>query len=81
MTAGEQNTTHLTFMPEQDRLPAPVAARQRGGIGAANALARSITPSGSNGWAIGPPQERVGERHPDGQPPFALGQQRADSGA
>ncbi len=62
VTAGEQNTIHFTFMPEQDRLPALIAAWQRGGFAAADALARSVTPAGtptgtpggSNGWAIGP---------------------------
>jgi len=54
VTAGEQNTIHFTFMPEQDRLPGLIAAWQGGGIAAANALARRVTPSGSNGWAIGP---------------------------
>ncbi len=54
VTAGEQNSINFTFMPEQDNLPALIAAWQAGGIEAANAVARSFTPSGSNGWAIAP---------------------------
>ena len=60
VTAGIQHTVHFTFMPEQDNLPDLIAAWQTGGISAANALARSYTPGGSNGWAIAPQKSASG---------------------
>ncbi len=60
VTAGIQHTVHFTFMPQQDNVPDLIAAWNKGGISAANALARSYTPSGSNGWAIGPQKSASG---------------------
>jgi acyl-homoserine-lactone acylase len=74
VTAGIQNIVHFHFMPEQDNLPDLIAAWQRGGISAANALACSFTPhcpngtavarsgtlGGSNGWAIAPKKSASG---------------------
>jgi acyl-homoserine-lactone acylase len=60
VTAGEQNTVNFTFIPEQDNIPALLAAWQKGGLAAARALARSFTPGGSNGWALGPKKSASG---------------------
>ena len=60
VTAGIQHTVHFAFMPQQDNVPDLIAAWNKGGISAANALARSYTPSGSNGWAVGPQKSASG---------------------
>jgi Penicillin amidase len=59
-------------MPTQDNAPELIAAWNKDGISAANSLALSYRPTGSNGWAIGP-QKRVWPRHPDGKSAYAWG--------
>jgi acyl-homoserine-lactone acylase len=58
--AMEQRTVQFTFMVQQDNVPALIAAWQQGGVTAANALAGSLSPAGSNGWAIAPQKTASG---------------------
>ena len=71
--AAEQATIHFTFMPEQDNVPALIAAWQQGGLAAANALAASFTPEGSNGWALAPGKTASGHAVLMGNPHLPWG--------
>jgi hypothetical protein len=58
----------FTFMPQQDNVPDLIAAWNKGGISAANALARNYTPHPNRLERMGdrPTKKRVRPRHPNG---------------
>ena len=73
VTAGEQNTIHFTFMPTFNNIAALTAAWQTGGITAANTLAGTATPEGSNAWALAPSKSTTGNALLMGNPHLPWG--------
>ena len=83
ITSGEMNTINWTFLPEQDDVPATIAAWQAGGIPAVKKLKRVRKPEGSNGWGIGPAKSADGNAILMGNPhlPWGNNQPISDSDA
>jgi acyl-homoserine-lactone acylase len=73
ITAGELNTINYTFLPEQDNVPATIAAWQAGGIQAVKKMHPMRRTDGSNGWGIMPSKSADGNAILMGNPHLPWG--------
>ena len=73
VTAGIQNTVYLNIMAGQQDVYTLIGDWQAGGLAAANAFARSVTPTGSNGWAVAPSRSADGNAILMGNPHLPWG--------